>query len=100
MPVIISPNIKKESVRIDTAGNVIDPRSKQILVPNTPDYVPPAQTVAPQATESPTIAPKVEDTPKSIQEEILKAEAYVASLKEKKRLKIEQMKKELADLES
>ena len=31
--VVVSPNIKRESVRIDTAGNVINPRTKAIVTP-------------------------------------------------------------------
>lgn len=29
--VVISPNIKKESVRIDIDGNIIDPRTKRVI---------------------------------------------------------------------
>ena len=43
--VIISPNIRKESVRIDPSGNVINPRTKQIITPVEPEYVAPAPVV-------------------------------------------------------
>ena len=39
--VIISPNIKKESVRIDPSGNIINPKTKQIIKPVEPEYVEP-----------------------------------------------------------
>lgn len=39
--VIISPNIKKESVRIDPSGNIINPQTKQIIQPVQEEYVPP-----------------------------------------------------------
>ena len=39
--VIISPNIKKTSDRIDPAGNVINARTKQIITPVELEYVPP-----------------------------------------------------------
>lgn len=47
MPVVIDPNIKKESVRIDLNGNQIDPRTKQVIKPVEKAYVPaPAPTPA------------------------------------------------------
>lgn len=39
-PVIISPHVKRNRIRIDQAGNEIDPKTKQILKFNQPDYVP------------------------------------------------------------
>ena len=39
MNVVISPNIKKESVRIDPAGNIINARTKEIIKPIEPDFV-------------------------------------------------------------
>ena len=53
MTTVISPNIQKTSVRIDTAGNVIDARSKQVITPVETEYVPPVE-VAPVA---PVVAP-------------------------------------------
>lgn len=38
--VTIAPNIKRNKVMIDAAGNEIDPKTKQILKYNTPEYVP------------------------------------------------------------
>lgn len=94
--VIISPNIKKQSDRIDPQGNVIDKRTKQIIEPVTPEYVPPAQLaeyIPPQATKSP-IASSL-----SIQEQIDEAKQNLLKLEELKKLKIAQMKAELELLE-
>ena len=41
MPVVISPNIKKESVRIDPSGNIINPKTRQIIKPVEPEEVSP-----------------------------------------------------------
>ena len=41
MTTIISPNIKKISERIDPAGNIINARTKEIIKPVEPEYVPP-----------------------------------------------------------
>ncbi len=46
MPVVIDPNIRKESVRIDLSGNQIDPRTKQVIKPAEQAYVP-AQAAVP-----------------------------------------------------
>lgn len=39
-PVVIAPNLKKTSVRIDPAGNEIDPKTKKIIKAKEPEYVP------------------------------------------------------------
>lgn len=98
MNVIISPNIKKQSDRIDTSGNIIDARTKQILKPNLPDYVfeEPAQAVAPAV--EPKMAPITNAL--SIQEQIDQAKENLTKLEELKKLKIAQMKAELELLES
>lgn len=61
--VIISPNIKKTSDRIDPAGNIIDKRTKQIIKPveveSTPPPAPVAPTVAPATPASSKIADMV-----------------------------------------
>lgn len=55
MTVLISPNIKKESVRIDPSGNIINPRTKQITQKVEPEYV--ASPVPPtDLTTTPAIA--------------------------------------------
>lgn len=38
--VIISPNIKKESARINVQGDEINPKTKEVLVPKEKEYVP------------------------------------------------------------
>lgn len=39
--VIISPNIKKTSTRINVNGDIVDPKTKQVIAPaEQPDYVP------------------------------------------------------------
>lgn len=50
MPVVIDPNIKKESVRIDLSGNQIDPRTKQVIKPVEAPYVPTPLPPAPAPT--------------------------------------------------
>jgi len=47
MNTIISNNLKRTSERIDPAGNIIDARTKQIIKPIEPEYVP---TVVSQET--------------------------------------------------
>lgn len=42
--VIVSPNIKRESVRINPAGDIINARTKQIITPVEAEYVAPVQT--------------------------------------------------------
>ena len=50
MNTIISPNLKRTSERIDPAGNIINARTKEIIKPVEPVYVPPETPVeAPQA---------------------------------------------------
>lgn len=44
MNTIISSNLKRTSERIDPAGNVINPRTKQIVKPIEAEYVPPVVT--------------------------------------------------------
>jgi len=57
MTVIISPNIKKVSERIDQYGNVINPRNKQIIRKNEPDSIP-------EPTPDAKISPTTNDKPK------------------------------------
>ncbi len=103
MTTIISPNIKKVSERIDPQGNVIDPRTKQIIQKNEQDYVPSPEQLAqvsPEATKPSVSVVTQQDTPKSIQEEINATKAKLAELEEKKKAKIEDMKRELEELEA
>lgn len=99
MNVFISPNIKKESVRIDPSGNTIDARTKQILKPVEPEFVVPVATAP---VETPYIAPQApilnvtpQVSPLSIQDQITQAEANLAQLQELKKLKIAEMEAQL-----
>lgn len=40
MSVIIAPNMKRSRVLIDSSGNELDPKTKQIIKRNVPDYIP------------------------------------------------------------
>jgi len=52
MTTVISPNIHKESDRIDPQGNIINPKTKQVIQSNEPEYIPTQEeinkSVAPQ----------------------------------------------------
>lgn len=70
--VIISPNIKKESVRIDPSGNIIDPRTKQIIKALEPEFIPPSIQTSVQTPEIPTkIGLKIDDMISKKIEEII-----------------------------
>jgi len=65
--VILSPNIKKTSVRIDTSGNIIDKDTKQILEANIPEptsidntFSVNTQPEAPQSPQTNSFSEKVE----------------------------------------
>ena len=45
--IVISPNIKKESVRIDINGNEIDPRTKRVIKPVEKPFIPSPEMVKP-----------------------------------------------------
>jgi len=62
MSVVIAQNIVKQTERIDSDGNVIDPRTKRIIRPVTADATP-APTSAPEPVQAP--APSVAPTPVS-----------------------------------
>lgn len=94
MNVIISPNIKKVSERIDTKGNVINPRTKEIIKEVEKEFIPPQE--APQASPQ---ALNTLDNPLSIQQKIDEAKENLAKLEELKKLKIAEMKAQLELLE-
>lgn len=107
MTTIISPNIKRTSERINPDGDVINPKTKQIIQKNEQNYVPTPEELAridtttqPEAIEAHTVAVSSLDTPKSIQEEINATKAKLALLEEQKKSLIEKMKKELEELEA
>jgi len=101
MTTVISPNIRKESVRIDPDGNVINARTKQIIEPVTPEYVAPA--VAPVVVSiAPTMAPVAPLTPMgelSVLDQIAQAKKHLAELEELKKFRIAEKKAELELLE-
>jgi hypothetical protein len=70
MTVVISPNIKKTSVRIDPSGNIINPRTKEITQPVEAEYVPPTQPIQP--TPIPDDSPVKGNPPSKIDDMISK----------------------------
>lgn len=98
--VIISPHPMKTSERIDKDGNIINPRTKQVLVQKEPEYVPPATPQPPpEAPEQPVASPLPKDDGLSVLEQIEATKKQLADLEELKKLKIAQKKKELELLE-
>jgi len=98
MNTIISNNLKRTSERIDPAGNIIDARTKQIIQPVETPYIPTAAESA--GTPAPVVSQITPiSNPIDIQTQIEQAEAKVTELKELKRLKIVEMKKQLEALE-
>jgi hypothetical protein len=101
--ILISPNIKKESVRIDPNGNLIDSRTKQIIQKNEPDYIPTKEEIEAQinavpAPEEPK--PPVLGSTLPIAVQIEQAKAHLAALELLKQDEIKRMKEELARLEA
>ncbi len=69
--VIISPNVKRTSERIDPGGNVIDPRTKQIIQPVVPEYVPPVADEVPlQDLPTSTATPSISKIDEMINKKI------------------------------
>lgn len=100
--VFISPNIVKQSDRIDTTGNIINPVTKQIIKKNEPEFVVPTQEIeqAHTAVEAPYIAPQAPTTQAiSIIEQIRQAKENLIQLEELKKIKIAEKKAELELLE-
>jgi hypothetical protein len=89
--VFVSPNIKKESVRISPNGDFIDPKTKQVIQEVEPEFVAPIEQPTPQIQTPPK--------DKSIKELIAETEAALVQLKEMRKQEIERMKAELAELE-
>lgn len=94
--IFIDQNLKKTSERIDPEGNIINPRTKQIIEPVIQEYIPPVQTE--NTPQKPQNAPVTNAM--SIQEQIDEAKKNLANLEELKKLKIAEMKKQLELLES
>lgn len=103
MNTFISPNIKRTSERINPNGDVINPKTKQVISQNTQEHIPSQEEVSatlPQATESPTTVLNTSRTLKVIKDEIIAIEAKLAALQEERKLKVEEMKKELEEAEN
>lgn len=94
MNTIISPNLKRISERIDPAGNVINPKTKQVIEPVEPEYIPP-----PEAPQAPMPIVNAPSSPLTIQQQIDEAKMNLAKLEELKKLKIAEMKAQLELLE-
>lgn len=108
----IAKDIKKTSDRIDgLTGNIIDLRTKQVITPVEPEYVPPAiptstTNTPPEAPQAPTTPeePKVgvcpsQTNPLSISEQIKQARENLKQLEELKQLKIKELKAQAELLE-
>jgi len=97
--VIISPNIKKTSERLDFNGNTIDPKTKQILVPREVESVLPppkvSQTIAPQPPRVAVVNQNSTAGGLSILDQIEEAKRNLQALEELKKLKIAEKKAEL-----
>lgn len=94
--VILSPSPIKTTERIDFDGNVIDPRTKQILVPKEVESViSPPPTTPPDVPQAPTTNATPNSGALSILDQIKQAQESLKALEELKRLKIEEKKKEL-----
>lgn len=123
MTVIVSPNAKRERAIINFNGDELDsldPRKKQIIKVNEPEYRPTreeARALASLPTEVPSREP-VQPVPmpnrtdgqvtsagvgvagmtlKELKAEIIKTESYLADLNKYKAIKVEEMKKEIEE---
>jgi hypothetical protein len=95
--IVMSPNIKKVSERIDTKGNVINPVTKQVIVPNVIEEINQEDMTPKVVTPQPVIP---SSSPLSIQQQIDEAKANLVKLEELKKLKIAEMRAQLELLES
>ena len=97
--VVVSPNPIKTKERMDVNGNVINPVTKQIIVPKQEEYVvPPPPTTPPEAKICPVTVVETKDDPMAIQAQIEQAEANLIKLKEAKKAKIAEMEEVLNKL--
>lgn len=93
--IVISPNIKRVTERIDTSGNVINPATKQVIIPNIVETVSPEDMIP---KPLPVVGASTA-SPLSIQQQIDEAKANLLKLEELKKLKIAEMKAQLELLE-
>ena len=100
----ISPNIHKETVRINASGDIVDPKTKQVVKPNAPDYIPTREEIEAQINAVPVeqVSRPIStpETKLTIKEQIIQAEKHLADLKVLRTVEIEKMKAELAELEA
>ena len=99
--VVISPDIKKTSQRINFNGDVIDPRTKQVIEAKEQDFTPPTPQPVVEIPQTPPPSPPVQQPTAelSILEQIQQAKDNLKSLEELKKLKIAEKKAELELLE-
>lgn len=101
--VIISPNPIKTAERIDMNGNVVDPKTKRVIIPKESDSIAQPTTIPPitppNALESSIMSSIPKDDGLSVLEQIEATKRKLAELEELKKLKIAQKKKELELLE-
>jgi hypothetical protein len=104
MSVLISPNVKRESVRMDANGNVFDPKTNQKIRMVDPPYVPTPEEVAnlTKKQTEPSVQPEVGKPLDlaAIQASIKSLEDQLLVLKELRKEKVAEMKKLLAEAES
>lgn len=102
--VVIAQNIKRTSERIDPSGNIINPRTKQIIQNVAPEYVEPVVTTPLEpvynAPQAPITNFMSQGGQLSIQDQITQARANLAQLEELKKLKIAEMKATIELLEN
>ena len=90
--VVLSPNPVKTTERLNRNGDVIDPRTKQVI---TPRPAPP-----PTPPEAPVTPEEPKDDGLGVLDEISATKKKLKDLEELKKLKIAQKKKELELLEN
>lgn len=97
---VISSNPVKTSEMIDFNGNIIDPRTKRVIVPKEEEYLSPLVTTTPPVAQNePVASSTVEVDGLSILDQIEATKRKLVELEELKQLKIAQKKKELELLE-
>jgi len=83
MPVIISPNIKRVSERIDTSGNIINARTKEIIKPNTIETVSP-EDMKPKVSQETIDTSGTDSIPPFIKKSTSKIDEMINNLVAKK----------------
>lgn len=96
----ISNNLKRTSEQINTNWDVIDPRTKQVIQKKEAEYIEPVASLATPVEALPEAPQAPVTNALSIQQQIDEAKQKVVELEEKKKLQIEEMKKQLAVLEA